>query len=77
MATAVLLGSGSEEFVDVLRSYAGHLAKNAGFGDGRFVLVVAGGRRCVRGEGLFFGVWKKTKHGPERYTLVREQKRIL
>lgn len=35
LSTAVLLGS-AEEFVDVLKAYAGHLAKNAGFGDGRF-----------------------------------------
>ncbi|CAM9855555.1 unnamed protein product, partial [Scytosiphon promiscuus] len=34
LSTAVLLGS-AEEFQDVLRAYAGHLAKSAGFGHGR------------------------------------------
>lgn len=36
LGNAVLLGS-SKEFVDILKAYAGHLAKTAGFGDGRFV----------------------------------------
>lgn len=34
LSTAVLLGS-RDEFVDVLRSYAGHLTKNAALGHGR------------------------------------------
>lgn len=34
LSTAVLLGS-ADEFLDVLRAYAGHLAKSAGFGHGR------------------------------------------
>ena len=38
LSTAVLLGS-ADEFEDVLRAYAGHLAKSAGFGHGRFVCV--------------------------------------
>lgn len=36
LGNAVLLGS-AKEFVDILKAYAGHLAKTAGFGDGRFV----------------------------------------
>ena len=36
LSTAVLLGS-ADEFLDVLRAYAGHLAKSAGFGHGRCV----------------------------------------
>jgi len=38
LSTAVLLGS-TDEFLDVLRAYAGHLAKSAGFGHGRCVSV--------------------------------------
>eukprot|EP00903_Cladosiphon_okamuranus_P014287 g13270.t1 len=34
LSTSVLLGS-ADEFQDVLRAYAGHLAKSAGFGHGR------------------------------------------
>ncbi|CAN0141441.1 unnamed protein product [Ectocarpus fasciculatus] len=34
LSAAVLLGS-AEEFEDVLRAYAGHLAKSAGYGEGR------------------------------------------
>ncbi|CAB1115812.1 unnamed protein product [Ectocarpus sp. CCAP 1310/34] len=34
LSTAVLLGN-AEEFEDVLRAYAGHLAKSAGYGEGR------------------------------------------
>lgn len=35
LSTAVLLGN-AEEFEDVLRAYAGHLAKSAGYGEGRY-----------------------------------------
>ena len=51
LSNTVLFGS-SQEFVDVLRAYAGHLAKSAGFGDGRFVAlrhvrICRSGRICV------------------------------
>lgn len=39
LATAALLGS-RDEFACVLKSYAGHLAKNASLGDARYDRVV-------------------------------------
>lgn len=45
LGAAVLLGS-AEEFMDVLKAYAGHLAKNAAFGDGRLVGYHVYGVHC-------------------------------
>lgn len=50
LGNAVLLGS-AKEFFDILKAYAGHLAKTAGFGDGRFV----GHRPSLRGA---YGCWR-------------------